>query len=85
MTRKWKVRLNNQHAMCAYVGEGRTRNEAFYNAIARASVEFLNHKRPDGLGWRELFMGALNGMRSNTSRINFADPRGFSVDIERMN
>lgn len=83
MTRLWRVRLNNQHAMCAYVGTGRTRPEAFLNACRKASVEFLDYKRPDNLGWRELFDNAVKGMGRNTSRCNFADPRGFNVDVER--
>lgn len=84
MTRRWKVRLNNQHAMCSYVGEGRTRPQAFYNAVAKASLEFLNYKRPEGLGWLELFESAKNARTNNTARANYADPRGFNVDIERV-
>lgn len=87
MARKYIVTICNQAANCGIHAEGRSRREAFNNAIARAGEPFMRAGDRDILtGLRTLFAEHLMAPCYRTAyRASASDPRGFSVEFERLN
>lgn len=81
----WKVTLYNQHAMCGIYAKGRTRRKAFDAAFANAGEPFLAYG-VDGyaVSWLALFNDARAYMRRGSTSTHLQDPRGFGVEIRRV-
>jgi hypothetical protein len=85
----WKVSLFNQHAMCGYTAEGKTRRAAFMAAFRKAGPAFRHHGY-SGAGqgidnmWYACFADARANMRRGQTSIHLTGWQGLAVEIRRV-
>ena len=80
MANKWRVSIHSQSALEVYIGEARTRKQAFHRAELRLGLAGLEPSETA----RDFFARLMMDHTSNTERASMAAPNGLCVSYERI-
>lgn len=84
MTRRYRVTIYNEHAMCGIFAEARTRKEAFKKALEKAGEPFLREGGDKLTTLRTLFYEHLMvGYYRTAPFASASSPIGCSVEFRR--